>query len=1043
MGVCCIAYQPRSGTSRAKPLNKTALLGAVASCAITTFLTCGPAAAQSSDINILFVGNSFTHGRYDPALNYNAGAANSPGDSLVHDLLCPSLTASGACSSGAGAVAPVIPTSSNTPGGTLAGQLGYLQANPSAQYTEPGPFAGVAGVFLQFTKEAGLHYNVSLVAVSSATLTGYLNNTGSEAGDLPLIANSKWNQVVLSDQSFRPLPTTVTVNGTSVPTRGSPSGFQSGVNGLVNAIDAADTAAGTSKAGVTLYETQPLASYGYTSTNPNAPIFGSSTPAQQGGNPAYAPYIGAANPIAQMAGDLHNAYTGEAASYNAANPNGSRVGIALAGDGWVSAINLGIAVQNPYLTNNPASKVDLWDSNPLTACCTTPIGYHPSAYGAYLNALSIFYTITGIDPVTLGSEFNGNNPAFLQSAANALGISANDAQLLAIAAADTVRAGGPVSNFELQTGTIYAVLTGSAGLIKDGPGTVVLTASNSYTGATTVNGGTLEVDGSIASSSLVTVNAGGILSGTGIVDPAVTTIMSGGVLAPGNPTNRTGTLTITGDLAFQSGAFYLIQVNGAAAGSVSVTGATTLAGATVDAVFAGTTGLVNKYKILTATGGVSGTFAPAVVNTNLAPGLSDTLSYDANNVYLNLTASLGAGQGLNTNQQNVATSINKFFNSGGALPAAFASLFGSPGLANALTQASGELGTGSEQTTFDAMNAFMSLLTDPFMGRGNGFGGATAPAAYADDSDQASAYAASRRNDAFAMFTKAPPAQFLPRWSVWAAGYGGTQSTDGNAALGSNSATSRIAGTAVGADYLFSPDTLAGFALAGGGTSFSVNNLGSGRSDLFQAGAYWRHTNGPAYVTAALAYGWQDITTDRNVTIAGLDHLRAEFNANTYSGRIEGGYRFVAPVVGGVGITPYAAGQFVTFDLPAYAETVVSGAPNFALNYGGQSVTDGRSELGIRTDKSFAVQNGILTLRSRFAWAHDFDPNRSIAATFQTLPGASFVVSGAAQASDSALTTASIEMKWRNNWSAAATFEGEFSNVTQSYAGKGVVRYIW
>jgi hypothetical protein len=30
-----------------------------------------------------------------------------------------------------------------------------------------------------------------------------------------------------------------------------------------------------------------------------------------------------------------------------------------------------------------------------------------------------------------------------------------------------------------------------------------------------------------------------------------------------------------------------------------------------------------------------------------------------------------------------------------------------------------------------------------------------------------------------------------------------------------------------------------------------------------------------------------------------------------------------------------------------------------------------------------------------------------------------------------------------NGWSAAATFEGEFSNVTRSYAGKGVVRYVW
>jgi uncharacterized protein with beta-barrel porin domain len=89
------------------------------------------------------------------------------------------------------------------------------------------------------------------------------------------------------------------------------------------------------------------------------------------------------------------------------------------------------------------------------------------------------------------------------------------------------------------------------------------------------------------------------------------------------------------------------------------------------------------------------------------------------------------------------------------------------------------------------------------------------------------------------------------------------------------------------------------------------------------------------------------------------------------------------------------------------------------------------------------MTEGLLTLRGRLAWAHDYDPNRAIGATFQSLPGASFVVNGAAQASDSALTTASIEMRWKNGWSAAATFEGEFSDVTRSYAGKGVVRYQW
>ncbi len=89
------------------------------------------------------------------------------------------------------------------------------------------------------------------------------------------------------------------------------------------------------------------------------------------------------------------------------------------------------------------------------------------------------------------------------------------------------------------------------------------------------------------------------------------------------------------------------------------------------------------------------------------------------------------------------------------------------------------------------------------------------------------------------------------------------------------------------------------------------------------------------------------------------------------------------------------------------------------------------------------MTSGILTLRGRAAWAHDFNPDRSIAATFQTLPGSTFVVNGAAQSPDVALLTASAEMKWRNGWSVAGAFEGEFSRTTDSYAGKGSVRYTW
>lgn len=177
-----------SGASRIESVkaSRAARACLVLPAAVATTLMVGGSSAKaqtaSNPIEILFVGNSFTHGKYPPALNYNAGTAASVANpNLVHDLLCPATTATGPCTLGAEAVAPVTPTTANTPGGTLLGQLNYLQSNPSAQFTEVGPFGGVAGVFLQFTKEAGLHYDVSLIAVSSATLTGYLNNKGSEA----------------------------------------------------------------------------------------------------------------------------------------------------------------------------------------------------------------------------------------------------------------------------------------------------------------------------------------------------------------------------------------------------------------------------------------------------------------------------------------------------------------------------------------------------------------------------------------------------------------------------------------------------------------------------------------------------------------------------------------------------------------------------------------------------------------------------------------------------------------------------------------------
>jgi autotransporter-associated beta strand protein len=614
-------------------------------------------------------------------------------------------------------------------------------------------------------------------------------------------------------------------------------------------------------------------------------------------------------------------------------------------------------------------------------------------------------------------------------------------------------AGDPTFSVPLgSTLTLAAAIADGAlpgDIVKTGGGTLILAASNTYTGGTTVSAGTLEVDGSIASSGLTTVNSGTLLTGAGTAGN--TQVNAGAIFAPGNGTPGSS-MTIAGNLAFQAGAIYLVQLNPSTASLANVAGSAQLGGATVAANFAGGNYVSKQYTILTAAGGVSGTFG-AMVDTNLPSGFHTSLSYDPTHAYLNLALNFtpptppNFGSGLSGNQLAVGNALTNFFNANGSIPLVFGAL--TPA---GLTQISGEGATGSQQTTFNAMNQFMALLTDPFIaGRGDSGGGAGAPTPYAEESLAYAGRRSSGERDAYAaLYTKAPPRSFEQRWTVWAAGFGGSQTSHGDpVALGSNDTRSSIFGTTVGADYWFSPRTVAGFALAGGGTSFGVNgllplgSLGSGHSDLFQAGAFVRHTEGPAYLTGALAYGWQDITTNRTVAIAGIDQLRAEFNANAWSGRVEGGYRLVAPVAGGVGVTPYAAGQFTTFGLPAYTEQAVVGTNLFALAYNARTVTDARSEFGLRTDKSFALQDAILTLRGRFAWAHDFNPDRAVAATFQTLPGASFVVNGARQASDAALTTASIEAKWLNGWSVAASFDGEFSSVTRSYAGKGVVRYQW
>ena len=196
------------------------------------------------------------------------------------------------------------------------------------------------------------------------------------------------------------------------------------------------------------------------------------------------------------------------------------------------------------------------------------------------------------------------------------------------------------------------------------------------------------------------------------------------------------------------------------------------------------------------------------------------------------------------------------------------SVFGLTGsnLTNALTLLSGEAATGAQQGAFQLTDQFLDLMLDPFVDGRSGVGGAGGPAlGFAPERAGAAGGHRARlcQGDEDAGVQGGAGA-FEPRWTAWGAGYGGYNKTSGDpAVVGSHDLIARTFGFAAGLDYHFTRDTVAGFALAGGGTNWTLaQGLGSGRSDAFQAGVYAATRSGPAYLAASLRVR-QSLDVDR------------------------------------------------------------------------------------------------------------------------------------------------------------------------------------
>ena len=493
----------------------------------------------------------------------------------------------------------------------------------------------------------------------------------------------------------------------------------------------------------------------------------------------------------------------------------------------------------------------------------------------------------------------------------------------------------------------------------------------------------------------------------------------------------TGTLTVAGNLTLQTGALYLVTVAGTSASKTDVSGTAALAG---NVQVATANAKAGTYDILHS-GGLNGTTFSGI--TGLGPNFAVNLGYSATDVFLTLTAQLGTNSGLNPNQQATAGVLNAAANGGGTVPAGLANAFALTGaaLGNALSQLNGEAATGAEHSAFQLMNEFLTLMLDPFVdGR---FGVAPSGAG-----------AMALRP----IWRRCRPISRSPmprssrrrrsRASISAGRHGvramAEAATRGDPTAGTNNLTASTFGYAGGMDYHFTPDTVAGFALAGGGTNWALaNSLGGGRSDAVQAGIYGITRAGPAYLGGAVAFANHWFTTNR---VALGDQLTASFVGQSYGARVEGGYRY-APLPT-LGVTPYAAIQAQDFSTPRYSENDLSGG-GLGLTFASMNATDVRSELGARLDSPTVIGRMPLILRARLAWAHDFVNNPALAAAFQVLPGSNFIVNGAPISRDLALTSAGAELFLAPSWTLLAKFDGEFARGAQTYAGSGTLRYTW
>ncbi|GGB86351.1 hypothetical protein GCM10011352_10320 [Marinobacterium zhoushanense] len=546
----------------------------------------------------------------------------------------------------------------------------------------------------------------------------------------------------------------------------------------------------------------------------------------------------------------------------------------------------------------------------------------------------------------------------------ALGKQAVAAGTLAIADTIEFGAGSGSLNFN-HTDENYPLTskivsgTGTASINQVAGVTTLSGDTSGFAGTVNVAGGRLYVNGDISNGNIVM--AGGTLGGTG--NMGALNVTNGSRVAPGN---SVGTMNVT-DLTFNAGSIYEVELNdgGFVAGAnndlIDASGTATLNGGRVHVLAEngtddGTTYTPGTYTILTATGGITGTFD--TLSDDFA-FLDFSLSYDANNVLL--TSALAAGgfcsSDMSTNQ--CATGDGVFSLGTGGLYTAVLNL-SETAAADALDQLSGEI-HASAKTSFIEDSRFSRAAAFDRLRSGTGGVRATQ--------------------------TGLVEHPITDSASSWGYGFGswGHWDSDGNAAKLERD----IGGFFIGSDVLVADNTRLGLMGGYSHADIQVDNLASsGAVDTYTLGVYGGSSWNALSLKGGIAHGWHDVATDRKVAFTGFsDALSASYDATTVQVFTEAAYRLDS---GNLHFEPFAGLAYVKLDTESFTE--IGGSA--ALRTAGDNESINIGKLGLRAETAVNMGATNALLHSLIGWDHAFGDRRpTVKQSFEG--GDAFFVKGA------------------------------------------------